>query len=128
MASVQIQLAPTQARTSIEAMLTTYLAELGADPAYPFLDLYWSEPLERFPYLITHQSKPVGFALVRWSGRFEMAEFFVHPRARRLGVGGSAVRLLLSQHSGPWFVSVFPGSAQALSFWKAALSRRRQPG
>ena len=101
-------------------------AELGVH-RLPVLPLYWQEP-ERFPYVIAAGSEIVGFALVREVGaapQFEMAEFYVMPSRRRIGIGRRAACELFAIHRGSWQVNAMPSSAQAQAFWASVLPRAR---
>jgi predicted acetyltransferase len=104
--------------------LSAYLAELGVPSAYPYLPLYWREP-ERFPYVIVAGSEIVGFALVRKieaAAQFEMAEFYVVPTHRRIGIGRRAACQLFAMHRGSWRVSPISNNVRAQAFWVSVLA------
>jgi predicted acetyltransferase len=101
--------------------------ELGQDGLfrYDHLPLYWSQPDDRFPFLIRSQGKLAGFALVTRGSPAEddpnvldIAEFFVARRFRRAGVGREAARLLWTALPGKWTVRVSEGNDGALRFWE----------
>jgi predicted acetyltransferase len=101
--------------------------ELGEDGrfGYPKLGLYWSEPTERFAFLIRCGGCVAGFALVtRGSPAAEdpqvldVAEFFVLRRYRRSGVGRRAASLLWRALPGEWTVRVAESNPAALEFWR----------
>jgi len=105
--------------------------ELGADGrfGYPRLPLYWSDPSQRFPFLIRQGARVAGFALVmRGSpavdepGAFDVAEFFVLRRFRRSGVGRSAARLLWDRLPGAWTVRAAHRNVGAGPFWARVVS------
>ncbi|HEV7732613.1 MAG TPA: GNAT family N-acetyltransferase [Candidatus Binatia bacterium] len=105
--------------------------ELGADGRFGYdkLPLYWSEPEQRFPFLIRCQSRVVGFVLVtRGSPASEnpdvhdIAEFFVLRRYRRSGVGRRAAFLVWDRFPGRWTVRVSEGNHPALRFWPGVVS------
>jgi predicted acetyltransferase len=92
---------------------------------YERLPLYWSEPERRFPFLIRCDSRLAGFALVTLGSPasddptvYDVAEFFVLRRYRRVGVGRQAARLLWDRFPGRWFVRVFSRNTKALEFWR----------
>src|SRR5436305_10419117 len=99
--------------------------ELGADGRYSYekLPLYWSESERRFPFLIRFEGRVVGFVLVTRGSPasddpevFDIAEFFVHRRHRRSGVGRGAAFLLWDRLPGRWIVRVSEGNLGGLGF------------
>lgn len=105
--------------------------ELGADGrfVYPKLDLYWSEPERRFPYLIRRNARPVGFALATRGSPvttdpdvFDVSEFFVIRSVRRSGIGQRAAQLLWQTFPGPWTVRASEGNPGAVPFWARAVA------
>ena len=126
MSADTVVLATPEQEGLICGLLAAYLAELGVQSAYPYLPLYWQEP-ERFPYVIFAGSEIVGFALVREVGvapEFEMAEFYVMPSHRRIGIGRRAACELFAIHRGSWRVNAMPGNAQAQAFWASVVPAR----
>ena len=104
---------------------------LGADGrfGYPHLPLYFSERERRFAFLIHHDSKLAGFALVTRGSPlsqdpdvYDVAEFFVLRRHRRTGVGREAAFLLWKQLPGKWMVRVSEANPSALSFWSKVVA------
>lgn len=96
---------------------------------YDRLPLYWSEPEQRFPFLIRLDDRVVGFALAMRGSPvsddpevLDVAEFFVLRRHRRAGVGRRAAFMLWDRLPGHWIVRVFEGNAAALSFWTDAIA------
>src|SRR5439155_14301217 len=96
---------------------------------YPRLPLYWSEPDRRFAFLIRADGQVAGFALAtRGSPMTEdpavldVAEFYVLPRYRRVGVGRGAALLLWRRLPGTWTVRVAEGNRAALVFWGGMLA------
>ncbi|MFT4713055.1 MAG: putative acetyltransferase [Candidatus Azotimanducaceae bacterium] len=95
---------------------------------YPYLNHYWQEP-DRHPFLISVDSEPAGFALVREvlnpetnEIAFDMAEFFVMKMFRRQNVGNEAVQTLCASMQGNWLVRVMGNNHRAYHFWKSALN------
>ena len=124
MLAVTVSLATPEQEGLVCGLLSAYLAELDVQSTYPYLSFYWQEP-ERFPYVIAADDEIVGFALVREVGTdpsFEMAEFYVMPGHRRVGIGRKAVWELFAIHRGSWQVNAMPSSAEAQAFWASVLS------
>src|SRR6184192_14044 len=105
--------------------------QLGADGRFGYekLPLYWSEPGNRFPFLIRCGTRVVGFALATRGSPasddpddFDVAEFFVVRQYRRSGVGRRATFLLWNRLSGHWIVRVSEGNRRALPFWAAIIA------
>jgi len=95
---------------------------------YPKLDLYWSEPDRRFPFLIRCGPRIAGFALVTRGSPasddpevLDIAEFFIARRHRRTGIGRQAAILLWNRLPGRWIVRVSEGNRRALPFWTAVV-------
>lgn len=126
-------------QTQIEQLMPAYLQEMSKytevpeDPAgklrYPYLPHYWQEP-DRTPYAITANNKVCGFALVRkllnpenGNQYHSMAEFYVDPPARRLGIGSEAAEKVMRKHKGDWEVSVLLKNLPAQPFWKILLTK-----
>src|SRR5262245_15957693 len=70
----------------------------------------WDEPL-RHPFIVRAGGRLAGFAIVHRGSRlsgdpevWDMAEFFVLRKHRRLGVGSEAARQLFAAHPGRWEV------------------------
>ena len=122
----------------IADLLQQYIKELEAyEPteqtndggfSYAFLSAYWVDP-DRHPFLFTVDGNVAGFALVRNGSEFaeegpvmEMAEFFVLPAYRRLGIGRTAANHLFTTFAGEWVVSVVQGNDPAQAFWSRAIS------
>lgn len=122
-----------------EMLQGPYLRELSAYFApgkpptdhydYPYLDAYWQEPRERFPFLITVDGDVAGFAFVNRYSRlgagntWNVAEFYVNPEFRRGGVGSIAAEHVLRQFPGDWEVAVLTGNDPALVFWQRVIAQ-----
>jgi predicted acetyltransferase len=81
------------------------------------------------PLIILKDDKPVGFALVsrpprnkRQNVDFRMADFYVTAKARRLGVGRDAARLIFSRFAGSWEITEFLYNKAAVSFWRSVVT------
>lgn len=131
--NVAVAKAAAHDRPVIEALLDAYLAELsshrdnpiGATDAasYRYLDLYWSAA-NRHPFLIRADDHVVGFVLAYEPSAAckHLAEFYIAPRWRRLGIGRSAVALLWSQLPGAWELQVHAANQTAARFWTCCVS------
>jgi len=97
----------------------------------PDLIAHWFGDPNTFPLVIVKGSEPVGFARVLRIAAaaappridYRMAEFFVARARRRLGIGQTAVQLILSRFAGRWEISEYLRNADAVSFWRGVVSR-----
>lgn len=79
---------------------------------------------------ICKSAAPVGFAMVfpgrptpgRSAPDFRMAEFFVARPYRRLGIGQSAVALILDRFAGLWEVQEYLRNPGAVKFWRHVIA------
>jgi len=91
---------------------------------------HWFGDPNTFPLIIVKGSEPVGFARVLRAvaaGKtprieYRMAEFFVMRTRRRLGIGQTAVQLILSRFAGRWEISEYLRNAAAVSFWRRVVA------
>ncbi len=119
----------------IKSLLDEYLLELGSyrdvpsgtitSAPYSYLDAYWSES-GRYAFIIQYGGHSVGFALIRdpastESAVYQLAEFYIKPESRRLGIGRSAVRAILKQFPGQWELQVYAQNSAAVQFWESCL-------
>jgi predicted acetyltransferase len=104
---------------------------LGPDGrfGYPQLPLYWSESGRRFAFVIRADGQVAGFVLVTRGSPatedpevFDVSEFFVLRRYRRVGVGRWAAQLLWHRLPGRWTVRVAEGNGGGRSFWASLLA------
>lgn len=115
----------------ISSLLDEYLRELSqhrdvpigaTDSAnYRYLGAYWSEP-GRHAFLIKQGSLEVGFAFVRdptstRAAVHELAEFYINPESRRLGIGRHAALAIWNRFPGEWELQVHSRNAGAVQFW-----------
>lgn len=105
--------------------------DLGADGrfAVPSLAAYWDDP-RRHAFLVRVQGQLAGFALVGQGSRlgddaevFDMAEFFVVRRYRRVGVGERAAAAIFDRFQGRWEVRQRVENAAATAFWRRVIGR-----
>lgn len=95
---------------------------------YPFLDYYWTED-KRWAYFIFADDNIAGFAMVidlpEVNDRetdFQMAEFFVLHKYRRLGVGRQAFFKVLEMHKGRWQLKRHPANIASVHFWDKVIN------
>jgi len=53
---------------------------------------------------------------------YRMAEFFVARARRRLGIGATAVPLILSRFAGRWEISEYLRNGDAVNFWRRVVA------
>lgn len=87
------------------------------------------------PLVIAQGEEPVGFAMVARGGPqgpgkprtdYRMAEFFVARSHRRLGIGRTAVPLILNRFAGRWEILEYLRNPTAVSFWRRVVSAYTQ--
>ena len=92
---------------------------------------HWFGDPNSFPLVILRSSEPVGFALVvrgapgpqaRGAIDYRMAEFFITRAWRRLGIGATAVRLILSRFGGQWEITEYLRNTSAVTFWRRVVA------
>jgi predicted acetyltransferase len=91
-----------------------------------FLDDYWDDD-KRWPFIIKVDGELSGFALVNTHGAFPetdytIAEFFIHRKKRRQGVGDTVARQIFDRLPGRWEVARMPRNAPAIAFWDAVVA------
>jgi predicted acetyltransferase/ubiquinone/menaquinone biosynthesis C-methylase UbiE len=119
-------------KSIIHFLLQPYLDELSHFPDehpdykdsqgvyhYPYLDAYWQEEGIRFPYLMYSDDDVAGFAMVRKErNHWEIAEFYVKPTFRRIGVGRICATALLNKYSGTWRIEFNRHNLPSRNLWK----------
>jgi predicted acetyltransferase len=91
---------------------------------------HWFGDPNTYPLLIMKGGEPVGFARVLHAVSesaparidYRMGEFFVTRPRRRLGIGETAVQLILSRFAGRWEISEYLRNAAAVSFWRRVVA------
>lgn len=91
---------------------------------------HWFGDPNTFPLVIVKGSEPVGFARVLRAVAvarqprvdYRMAEFFVTRTRRRLGIGQTAVQLILSRFAGVWEISEYLRNTVAVNFWRRVVA------
>ncbi|HEV3179160.1 MAG TPA: GNAT family N-acetyltransferase [Steroidobacteraceae bacterium] len=95
---------------------------------------HWFGDPHTYPLIILKGSERVGFARVvravasaaQPGIEYRMAEFFVARSRRRLGIGQTAVQLILSRFAGRWEITEYLRNAEAVSFWRGVVARYTQ--
>ncbi len=98
----------------------------GQFAPYPYLNDYWVDVKDKFPYVIKKDDKYVGFVLVKRivsenSMKFSIAEFFVLKKYRRSGVGKSIAFSVFNLHKGHWEVYQKASNTPAQLFWRKVI-------
>jgi predicted acetyltransferase len=91
----------------------------------------WFADSTSFPLTILQSGAPVGFAMVGRGGPalgrppvdYRMAEFFVARAQRRLGIGRSAVPLILDRFAGRWEITEYQRNPGAVKFWRQIVAQ-----
>ena len=104
------------------------LGEVGHEPER--LPMRWFGDPNAFPLVILKAAEPVGFAMVARAAPsaaksrvdYRMAEFFIIRTRRRLGIGETAVQLILSRFAGRWEITEYLRNAGAVSFWRRVVA------
>jgi predicted acetyltransferase len=103
---------------------------VGPDGRYGYqsLPLYWKEK-SRLPFLVEVDGHLGGFVLVSQGSRishdskvWDMAEFFVLRRYRRLGIGATIAHEIWHRFPGRWEVRVLETNQPAQMFWQTTIS------
>ena len=96
--------------------------EDGLFAAYPFLEKYWKEKDQKFPYIIKKEEKYAGFVLIKFiesekRNYFSIAEFFIMKKYRREGIGKAIAKQIFNLHKGQWEVYQKESNKPAQLFW-----------
>lgn len=128
-------------RRWIQSVYRDYLDDLAPDTGiFPVLGevghrepdqiLRWFGDPNALPLIILKAAEPVGFAMVTRVAPtpaqprvdYRMAEFFIARTRRRLGIGETAVQLILSRFAGRWEITEYLRNAGAVSFWRRVVA------
>ncbi|MDB6090354.1 MAG: hypothetical protein JWN85_3138 [Gammaproteobacteria bacterium] len=128
-------------RRWIQSVYRDYLDDLAPDTGiFPVLGevghrepdqmLRWVGDPNAFPLIILKAAEPVGFAMVARPAAtlvqprvdYRMAEFFIARTRRRLGIGETAVQLILNRFAGRWEITEYLRNAAAVSFWRRVVA------
>lgn len=90
---------------------------------YEYLDYYWTEE-RRWAYFIMVDGKLAGFAMVcdlpevdDRETDFQMSEFFILYKYRRLSIGKQAFFKIVDLHKGKWQLKRHPANTASVHFW-----------
>ncbi len=129
-----VEAAPSD-KPKFEQLLDQYLSELktyrefnvGATDSttYPDLDSYWNEK-GRHPYLFYYKNELAGFSFMRDTHSTEslssqVAEFYIIPGKRGIGIGQKAAVIIFEMFPGYWELQVHSKNKAAIGFWKKCL-------
>jgi predicted acetyltransferase len=104
--------------------------EFGADGKFVVrpLDAYWTDGW-RYPHLVRVDGKVAGFVLIQQRSRitgdehtWDVAEFFVMRKYRRLGVGTTVATRVFDSFRGPWEVRELEANKPAIAFWRRVIA------
>ena len=100
--------------------LRCYWGWTPENPAYN-----WPPEWKGFPFLVRVDGKLAGFALVRQMSdnppSYDMGEFFVLRKYRRLGVGRYVARAMFDRFRGHWQVKQLGCNRPAQAFWRRVI-------
>ena len=90
----------------------------------------WFGDRNAYPLVILKTAEPVGFAMVAHTQappsprvvEYRMVEFFITRASRRLGVGRTAVNLILNRFAGRWEITEYLRNPGAVSFWRRVVA------
>lgn len=95
---------------------------------YEYLDYYWTEE-RRWAYFIMVDSKLAGFIMINdlpevndRDTDFQVSEFFVLYKYRRLGIGKKALFKVLDLHRGRWQLKLHPANKASVHFWNNVIN------
>ena len=86
----------------------------------------WFGDRRAYPFVILKAAERVGFAMVAHGSsradapavEYRMAEFFIARDCRRLGIGRTAVQLILNRFAGRWEITEYLRNPAAVTFWR----------
>ncbi|WP_339296214.1 GNAT family N-acetyltransferase [Paenibacillus sp. FSL W7-1279] len=132
-----IELVPKRKQAVIVNLMQLYLYDFtkyldisvndqGLFLPYPDLDEFWKKRERKYPYLITFDQRPAGFALIErmddaLDADYYMTEFFVMQKYRRTGLGTWAATRLFAHFQGRWKVTQISSNIPAQAFWRKVI-------
>lgn len=95
------------------------LLENGLFKISKYVDLYWKEE-ERHPFILKYDGKLAGFVLERFNEEemYEIAEFFVLNKYRKLGAGTFMANEMFNKYKGKWEIRTLLKNKPAQNFWR----------
>jgi predicted acetyltransferase len=89
------------------------LFELDTIPLYPYRG-----------YLLYHETKPIGFCVLKLGSEFnDVAEFYIIPVMRKHGLGASLAHAIFDKFPGTWHVRQIAGADSASAFWRRVITQ-----
>lgn len=87
-----------------------------------YTNLYWKED-KRYPYLLKYNNEIIGFTLVRFNeeGYYEIGEFFVLDKYRKLGAGKYMAYQMFNKYHGKWEIRILLKNKKAQDFWRKVI-------
>ena len=84
-----------------------------------YTELYWKED-KRHPYVLKCDGEIAGFVLERLNeeGMYEIAEFFVLNKYRKLGAGTFMANEMFKRFKGKWEIRTLLKNKRAQDFWR----------
>lgn len=88
-----------------------------------YIDLYWKEE-NRHPYLLKYENEIAGFVMIRFNeeNMYEIAEFFVLNKYRKLGAGTFMAKEVFEKHKGKWEIRTLLKNKRAQEFWRKVVN------
>ncbi len=95
------------------------LLENGLFKISKYVDLYCKEE-ERHPFILKYDGKLAGFVLERFNEEemYEIAEFFVLNKYRKLGAGTFMANEMFNKYKGKWEIRTLLKNKPAQNFWR----------
>lgn len=95
------------------------LSDSGLYDLGKYIELYWNED-NRYPYILNCNGKIAGFVLVRFNedGYYEIGEFFVLNKYRKLGAGKFMAQEMFGKYHGKWEIRTLLKNKGAQDFWR----------
>ncbi|MGB1207438.1 MAG: GNAT family N-acetyltransferase [Chitinophagales bacterium] len=118
----------------LEKMLVEYFREIepskiietekGEKLDYPYLDFYWLEK-DRMPIFVSYNNENIGFVLINnwvicdsFKAEKSVAEFYIEPKYRRMGIGKKVAYELFKKYSSKWEIRQIATNTIAIHFWR----------
>lgn len=88
-----------------------------------YIELYFEEE-SRHPYILKYNGNLAGFALVRFNedGRYEIGEFFVLNKYRKIGMGTFMANEIFKKYRGKWEIRTLLKNKRAQEFWRKVIN------
>lgn len=133
---MEITLTIITEKQELKAMMLSYFKEV--DPSkisidnpvelnYPYFGFYWIEP-NRISLKIIFEKVVVGFVLINdyvldpsFKADKSIAEFYIKPKYRQLGIGKATAYQLFEKYKGKWEVRQNLTNYNAQAFWRAII-------